>query len=1369
MSQSQQADSQASNQQEIQGLVEEIAFQKVLLASIDDSVQNREAAEAEVKAEILSLEKQVRALKRCTTTTASSSQLSTSSQPARTTPSTSSSSKKPANTSPEDDTTLGSAMDSSMNQWHSLSSASSVPSTPHSADSLGDLVSPSRINLPSRKRSHSKHLDGALAPIEDAKSRRTSPSPYMTGPTTPSSIMSSGYGYYPMFGDGYFDLALFVHKFTIISPPSFFPIRYHDEELEAFGDQFFLEQQKQEEDRLRRVRLDEEFARSIQQGLAPQSAISSNTQAGPSSQNAFARMSGMGPPPPAFGNSSASSSSAQLGGSSSRKLPWMPSSSKTSLNPSIKAEPRSMTPDIKRKGLSGMNTGFSSYATQPNLYSRPAIKSEASSSRPMPGSFRDIKSEVSSSRSMPGAFRDDSSDASDSDIEIIPPSAFHDNGRYSRPTGSYGPPQQSMKRSPEAMAAGQAALQQTALFGNDQKHNWMTGAPTNSYNSLGSASSSQNPFMGKSEYVYPGMHATGPGLGYTMNNLPVYSGSNPGSWSNPFSLPEVDASDPYSLDDLILRSGNNLDEIRGHLGLGANMNDQLDYILNDPRKTNEQIKDLLANIRPDDEIPPEDREGTPEGLVYPLYEHQKLALTWLKAMEEGKNKGGILADDMGLGKTISSLALMLSRPSDDRLRKTTLIVGPVALVRQWDREIKKKVKPGFRLSTIMLHGRNRNLGWDDLRTHDVVLTTYGTLAAEWKRLDKFLTERKGQEYDEAPMRRQFPLLGPKSLFYRVLLDEAQCIKNKATLAAKAACQINSLYRFCLTGTPMMNNVGELYSLIHFLRIKPYNEWTRFNEEFGMLTKDSRNRYDLDKIMRKLQAVLKAILLRRTKTSLIDGKPIITLPAKTEEIQHVVFSEEEQDFYKALETKTQLQFNKYLKAGTVGKNYSNVLVLLLRLRQACCHPHLIQDFDEAAPAGGEISVEAMMELAKNLAPEVIARLLAAEDAFECPVCYDGVPNPSIICPCGHDTCSECLTKISDSAVQQNVADGNDGAAKGRCPTCRGDLVLNKVIDYVTFKKVHKPEAVLDDEETASEAEETDASETESEEDDESEDDANSDGDLRNFIVPDDIDDIDDDSTEGEEGDDEADLAPATSKGKAKAKAKSSSKPKKSKKKDKKGKGKSKKEKVHISMAMLKKEATKTKEGRRRYMRYLKKNWQPSAKVTKCVELLGQFREDKKKTIIFSQFVSLLDLVQVPIDENKWKCLRYDGSMSADQRNDAIVKFTDSSECNIMLISLKAGNAGLNLVAASRVIILDPFWNPFIEMQAVDRAYRIGQQDEVQVHRILIEGTVEDRIIALQEKKRRLVDTALNEGAGQAIGRLDVQQLAFLFGVAHDGGR
>ena len=164
-----------------------------------------------------------------------------------------------------------------------------------------------------------------------------------------------------------------------------------------------------------------------------------------------------------------------------------------------------------------------------------------------------------------------------------------------------------------------------------------------------------------------------------------------------------------------------------------------------------------------------------------------------------------------------------------------------------------------------------------------------------------------------------------------------------------------------------------------------------------------------------------------------------------------------------------------------------------------------------------------------------------------------------------------------------------------------------------------------------------------------------------------------------------------------------------------------------------------------------------------ELIEQFQNDGQKTIVFSQFVSLLDLLQVPIDQKGWNCERYDGSMSADARNNAIIRFTDRPNTKLMLISLKAGNAGLNLVAASRVIILDPFWNPFIEMQAVDRAYRIGQQKPVEVHRILVEGTVEDRIIELQEKKRKLVDAALDEGANKSLGRLGVRELAYLFGV------
>ena len=119
------------------------------------------------------------------------------------------------------------------------------------------------------------------------------------------------------------------------------------------------------------------------------------------------------------------------------------------------------------------------------------------------------------------------------------------------------------------------------------------------------------------------------------------------------------------------------------------------------------------------------------------------------------------------------------------------------------------------------------------------------------------------------------------------------------------------------------------------------------------------------------------------------------------------------------------------------------------------------------------------------------------------------------------------------------------------------------------------------------------------------------------------------------------------------------------------------------------------------------------------------------------------------------------MSSIARNDAVIDFSDKKDCKILLVSLKAGNAGLNLTAASQVILFDPFWNPYIEEQAIDRAHRIGQKKTVQVHRVLVPNTVEDRIIALQEKKRAVIEGALDEKASQSIGRLGERELAFLF--------
>lgn len=459
-------------------------------------------------------------------------------------------------------------------------------------------------------------------------------------------------------------------------------------------------------------------------------------------------------------------------------------------------------------------------------------------------------------------------------------------------------------------------------------------------------------------------------------------------------------------------------------------------------------------------------------------------------------------------------------------------------------------------------------------------------------------------------------------------------------------------------------------------------------------------------MEKLQVLLKAVLLRRTKTSTIDGKPILQLPGRVSEEVHAVFSEDEQAFYDSLEARTRIQFNRYLEADSVGRNYSSILVLLLRLRQACCHPHLIKDFSVDVNANtNDLDIVAN---AKAFGPQVIARVKESDDS-ECPICMDAVENPIIFFPCGHGTCAECFSRISDPSL--SVRQGIEGGLIVKCPNCRGQIDPKKITDHATFKNVHFPDP--NDQPPEEYKPPEDAEESDDESDKET---------LNGFIVND-------------EGD---------SSSKSKSKGKMPKKPKK-------------------TLAELKKDGSKNQKSKRKYLRRLEKTFISSAKIDKTMEILQRIQDgtDGEKTIIFSQFTSLLDLLEIPINRKDWGYRRYDGSMRPGDRNSAVMEFTDNPNCKIMLVSLKAGNSGLNLVAASQVIVFDPFWNPYVEDQAVDRAHRIGQMREVRIHRILVQNSVEDRILELQAKKRELVEGALDEKAGKNISRLGTRELGYLF--------
>ncbi|KAH0422390.1 SNF2 family domain-containing protein [Colletotrichum camelliae] len=155
---------------------------------------------------------------------------------------------------------------------------------------------------------------------------------------------------------------------------------------------------------------------------------------------------------------------------------------------------------------------------------------------------------------------------------------------------------------------------------------------------------------------------------------------------------------------------------------------------------------------------------------------------------------------------------------------------------------------------------------------------------------------------------------------------------------------------------------------------------------------------------------------------------------------------------------------------------------------------------------------------------------------------------------------------------------------------------------------------------------------------------------------------------------------------------------------------------------------------------------SAKIEKCIELIKEIQASGEKTIVFSEWITLLwllvDAMDSVMSEVKHRLLT--GKMSTTERQEAVSDFMEDPEVKVMMISLFAGSVGLNLTAASRVIIMEPSWNPYVQMQAVDRAHRMGQKRPVKVYRILARDTIEGQVIETQEKKREMVDAIFGEG-------------------------
>ncbi|EGY19403.1 DNA repair protein RAD5 [Verticillium dahliae VdLs.17] len=594
--------------------------------------------------------------------------------------------------------------------------------------------------------------------------------------------------------------------------------------------------------------------------------------------------------------------------------------------------------------------------------------------------------------------------------------------------------------------------------------------------------------------------------------------------------------------------------------------------------------------------------------------------------------GGILADEMGLGKTIQMLSLVHTHRSEISLKAkapktnlesmidlprltssannvlqapcTTLVVAPMSLLAQWQSEADKASKEGS-LKTLMYYGADKaNSNLQALcceasaaSAPDVVITSYGVILSEFTQL----ANKKG---DRAYHNGIFSLN-----FFRVILDEGHNIKNRQSKTAKACYEIAAEHRWVLTGTPIVNRLEDLFSLVRFLRVEPWNNFS-FWRTFITVPFESKN------FMRALDVV-----------------QTVLEPLKVE-IVGVKLGEAERGIYDYIFLRAKQAFSKNMEAGTVMKSFTSIFAQILRLRQSCCHPILVRNKDVVAD---EEEAGAAADLAAGLADDMDLNVLIEhfsadtsetetnpnafgahvlgqirdEEASECPICSEEpMIEQTVTGGCWHSACKKCLLDYMKHQTDRHKVP--------TCPNCRAEINYRDLFEVVR-----------------------------------------DDSDLDMFQKP------------------------------------------------------------RISLQRVGKNSS-------------------SAKVVALIRALRELRREhpRMKSVVFSQFTSFLTLIEPALAKSNIKFLRLDGTMAQKARAAVLNEFQDANQFTILLLSLRAGGVGLNLTTAKRVYMMDPWWSFAIEAQAIDRVHRMGQEDEVKVYRFIVEQSVEERMLKVQERKKFL---------------------------------
>ena len=484
-----------------------------------------------------------------------------------------------------------------------------------------------------------------------------------------------------------------------------------------------------------------------------------------------------------------------------------------------------------------------------------------------------------------------------------------------------------------------------------------------------------------------------------------------------------------------------------------------------PRTADVQFDDLRQRLLT---ASPEPKHEPPT-LAATLRPYQRAGLGWLDFLRTS-GLGGCLADDMGLGKTVQTLALLESLRAEGN-RSPSLVVAPRSLLFNWAAEA-RKFAPQLRV--VEHHGTDRDKhSFDDC---DLVLTTYATMRLDIARL-------AGTEFEY------------------VILDEAQAIKNASSQVAKASRLLRGKHRLALSGTPIENHLGELWSLFEFLNPGLLGPVRSFNRTFAAKNTPPERREALARALRPL-------ILRRTKEQVAPE-----LPERTEQTLYCELEGKQKQHYDELRDHYRDLLLGRIAKGGIEKSRMQILEALLRLRQAACHPALID-------------------------------------------------------------------------------------AESDAPSAKSELLLEELRDVI---------------------------------------------------------------------------------------------------------------------------------------------------------------ESGHRALVFSQFTSFLDIVRRSLDAGKIDYLYLDGRTR--DRQSLVESFQRADGPPLFLISLKAGGLGLNLTNADYIFLLDPWWNPAVEAQAIDRAHRIGRTKPVVAYRLIARDTVEEKILELQARKRELADSIISED-NSVLRKLEMEDLELL---------